>query len=255
MFNGMAYMSKSIKAVPFADEDREISLFFEIMDSSQSSVLDNELSVVIVDQQEEDQVEPTHGSPSRSNTPSRHDKQNVEPRAFMVNLVSFREIVEEVKEMGFNPSRLEFALAVFVLRAMSKSTWEREVDVYKKWGLFENDIFLAFRRHPWCMMASEEKIMRLVDLLVNKMGMDSSLFIKRPGLVSLSLEKRLIPRGFLFQGFLSKGLVKKDFNIYPLFECPERTFVHKYIMPHKEEASELLKLYKEKMDSSKMRRE
>ncbi|KAK9992327.1 hypothetical protein SO802_027312 [Lithocarpus litseifolius] len=49
-----------------------------IMDSSQNSVLENELSVVIVDQQEEDQVEPIHGSPSRSDTSSRHDKQNVE---------------------------------------------------------------------------------------------------------------------------------------------------------------------------------
>ncbi|KAF3968347.1 hypothetical protein CMV_007753 [Castanea mollissima] len=174
-----------------------------------------------------------------------------QPRAFVVNPVRFREIVEEVKEMGFNPSRLKFALAVFALRAMSKSTWERKVDVYKKWGLSENDIFLAFGRHPWCMMASEDKIMRAMDFLVNKMGMDSSLFIKRPGLVSLSLEKRLIPRGFVFQGLLSKGLVKKDFNMYLLFECPERTFVQKYIMPHKEEASELLKLYKEKMDSSK----
>ena len=108
---------------------------------------------------------------------------------------------------------------------MSKSTWERKVEVYKKWGLPENDIFLAFGRHPWCMMAFEETIMRVMDLLVNKMGMDSSLFIKCPGLVSLSLEKWSIPRSFIFQGLLSKGLVKKDFNIYPLFECPERTFV------------------------------
>ena len=42
------------------------------MDSSQNSVLDNELSVVIVDRQEEDQVEPTHGSP---NTSSRQNKE------------------------------------------------------------------------------------------------------------------------------------------------------------------------------------
>nr|POF15091.1 hypothetical protein CFP56_51177 [Quercus suber] len=91
--------------------------------------------------------------------------------------------------MGFNPSRMKFALAIFALRAMSKSTWERKVDVYKKWGLSDNDIFLAFGRHSWYMMASEETIMRVMDLLVNKMGMDSSLFIKCPGLVSLSLEK------------------------------------------------------------------
>ena len=54
--------------------------------------------------------------------------------------------MEEVKERGFNPSRLMFALAVFTLRAMSKSTWERKVNVYKKWGWFEDEISLAFRK-------------------------------------------------------------------------------------------------------------
>ena len=173
-----------------------------------------------------------------------------QPRALMVKPVRFREIVEEVKQMGFNPSRMKFSQAVFALRAMSKSTWERKVDVYKKWGWSEDEISLAFGRHPWCMMASEDKIMRVMDFLVNKMGMKSSLLIERPGLVSLSLEKRLIPRGLIIQVLLSKGLVKKDVKMYLLFECPERKFLEKYVMPHKEEASELLKLYKEKMDSS-----
>nr|POF15089.1 hypothetical protein CFP56_51175 [Quercus suber] len=69
---------------------RDQPFFSEIMDSSQSSVLENELSVVIVDQQEEAQVEPTHGSPSRSNTPSRHDKQNVEVPKVGMKLIWFK---------------------------------------------------------------------------------------------------------------------------------------------------------------------
>ena len=69
-----------------------------------------------------------------------------QPNAFNINLVRFRGIVEEVKESGFNPLRMKFALAVFTLRAMSKSTWERKVNVYKKWGWFEDEISLAFRK-------------------------------------------------------------------------------------------------------------
>ncbi|KAK4586798.1 hypothetical protein RGQ29_023814 [Quercus rubra] len=173
------------------------------------------------------------------------------PNAFNTNPVRFREIVEEVKERGFNPSRLKFALAVFTLRAMSKSTWERKVNVYKKWGWSEDEISLAFRRHQWCMMASEDKIMRVMNFYVNNMGMESSLLIKNPELVNFSLEKRLIPRGLVFQVLLSKGLVKKDFKMHTLFKCPEKTFLQKFVMPHKEEASELSKLYKEKLASSK----
>ncbi|KAF3953474.1 hypothetical protein ACB098_02G041700 [Castanea mollissima] len=174
-----------------------------------------------------------------------------QPRAFRVNPVQFREAVEEVKEMGFNPSTMKFAKAVHAVRSMSKSTWERKLNVYKKWGWTEDEVSMAFRNHPWCMTVSEEKLMRVMDFLVNKMGMESSLIQKRSILVSLSLEKRLIPRGLVLQVLLSKGLVKKNFKMHAYFECPEKTFLQKFVMLHEEEASELLKLYKGSLDSSK----
>ena len=75
--------------------------------------------------------------------------------------------------MGFNPSTMKFAKALHVLQAMSKSTWERKVNVYQKWGLSGDQICLAFRRNTWCMAVSEDKIMRVMEFLVNKMGMES----------------------------------------------------------------------------------
>jgi mTERF domain-containing protein len=173
-----------------------------------------------------------------------------QPRVLIANSVRFREIVDEVKEMGFNPLRMVFAEAVITLLSISKLAWERKVDVFKKWGWSEDDIFLAFGRYPRFMLVSEDKIMRVMDFWVNKMGMESVLISKCPGLVAYSLEKRLIPRGLVFQVLLSKGLVKKDFKMW-LIACTEKTFLQKLVMPHKEEASELLKLYKETLDLSK----
>uniref|UniRef100_A0A2N9J1P1 Uncharacterized protein n=1 Tax=Fagus sylvatica TaxID=28930 RepID=A0A2N9J1P1_FAGSY len=48
------------------------------------------------------------------------------PRLIMTNPVGFKEIVEEVKEMGFNPLKFCFVLAVFAMSGMNKSTWEKE---------------------------------------------------------------------------------------------------------------------------------
>jgi mTERF domain-containing protein len=174
-----------------------------------------------------------------------------QPRVLTVNPVQFRDIVDEVKEMGFNPLTIIFAEAVITLLSISKLAWERKVDVFKKWGWSEDDVFLAFRRCPRFMLVSEDKIMRVMDFFINKMGMESSLIIKCPGLVTYSLEKRLIPRSLVCQVLLSKGLVKKELKMSTFIRYSERTFVQKYIMPHKEEASELLKLYKEKLDLSK----
>ncbi|KAG7991375.1 hypothetical protein I3843_02G071800 [Carya illinoinensis] len=145
----------------------------------------------------------------------------------------FREIMEEIKEMGFNPLRLKFAIAVVAFRAMSKSTWESK-----------DEVFVAFKRHPWCMMASKDKIMGVMGFFVNKMSLKPSVVFKRQSLVSLSLKKRLIPRGFGYSSF-SKGLVKKDIGISLLFRCLDEMFLRKFVMPHKEEASKLLKLYRE----------
>ena len=170
------------------------------------------------------------------------------PRVITTDQIRFKEIVEEVKEMGINPLRASFVQAVSVIRQMNKSTWERKANAYKRWGLYEDEILVAFAKNPCCFRASEDKIMRVMDFLVNKMGLEASLIVKRPSLISLSLEKRLIPRALAIQFLQSKGLVKKNFYLPTAFEYVEELFLQRIVLPNKEEASELLQLYKEKMD-------
>jgi len=51
------------------------------------------------------------------------------------------------KENGFYPAEFNFTLAVHALRAMSKSTWMKKVEVYKKWGWSDNEVLVAFRKN------------------------------------------------------------------------------------------------------------
>ena len=80
-------------------------------------------------------------------------------RAITTDTVRFKEIVEGVKEMGFNPLRLSFVQAVLAYSGMNKSTWERKVNAYKRWGLSEEEILVAFGKSPQCITVSEDKIM------------------------------------------------------------------------------------------------
>ncbi|XP_050240113.1 uncharacterized protein LOC126689106 [Quercus robur] len=150
--------------------------------------------------------------------------------------------------MGINPLRASFFQAVSAIRGMNKSTWERKVNAYKRWGLYEDEILVAFAKNPCCFRASEDKIMRVMDFLVNKMGLEASLIVERPSLISMSLEKRLIPRALAIQFLQFEGLVKKNFYLPTAFEYVEELFLQRFVLPNKEEASELLQLYKEKMD-------
>nr|GMD77816.1 Transcription termination factor like [Ipomoea batatas] len=113
-----------------------------------------------------------------------------QPRAFVIDKERFRGIVEEVEGMGFNPLRFKFLVAVNAFRAMSKETWEKKIEAYKKCGFSEAEILKAFKDNPRCILVSTRKILAVMDFLFNKMGFKRSMFLNRPVIISLSLEKR-----------------------------------------------------------------
>ncbi|CAI8590423.1 unnamed protein product [Vicia faba] len=158
----------------------------------------------------------------------------------------FEKVVMELIQLGFNPKTTFFIVA---LRAkIMKPIWETKIDVYKKWGWSEQDIVAAFLRHPWCMMASVDKIEAVMKFFVDHIGWDSLALAKRPILIMMSLEKRVIPRTFVLKYLESKGLAK-DKWITP-FMVSEDVFLKKFVNCFEEEASYLLKLYEEKKDVS-----
>ncbi|XP_052206454.1 transcription termination factor MTERF8, chloroplastic-like [Diospyros lotus] len=170
-----------------------------------------------------------------------------QPRAFISGTNRFQQVVEEVKKMGFNPARVNFMLAIVALRTMSKSTWNKKIQVYKTWGWSDNEILLAFRKHPYCLVASEYKIMRVMNFFVNKVGYEPSVIAKIPILTSFSLERRIFPRYAVYEVLVSKGLVTdQDFRLTTALQISEKSFLDRFLKPHERQAPELLKLYKKK---------
>nr|GMD74482.1 Transcription termination factor like [Ipomoea batatas] len=165
-----------------------------------------------------------------------------QPRAFVIDKERFRGIVEEVEGMGFNPLRFKFLVAVNAFRAMSKETWEKKIEAYKKCGFSEAEILKAFKDNPRCILVSTRKILAVMDFLFNKMGFKRSMFLNRPVIISLSLEKRVIPRCLVYQDLLAKGLINERLRLVSMLEASEKKFLEKYIARHGKEAPHLLKV-------------
>lgn len=165
------------------------------------------------------------------------------PSVLMIASDRFRITVERVEQMGFSPQRLKFVYAVCALSGMSKSTWERKVEICKKWGWSEEE------KHPWCMMVSEDKMSSIMDMII-KSGFKPSDIVQRPKSVTCSLEKRIVPRCLVYQVLLERGLIRKKWSLRVLLETPEKQFLKKMTMCCNEDAPELLKLYKEKLELS-----
>ncbi|XP_007035537.2 PREDICTED: transcription termination factor MTERF8, chloroplastic isoform X1 [Theobroma cacao] len=172
------------------------------------------------------------------------------PSTLMRGPIQFKDMVDGAKDMGFIPSRPMFMVALFAMSSMSKSTWKKKFEVFKKFGWSEKEAFEAFRRYPTFVRVSEDKFMAVMDFLVNKMGFQSLLIAKRPRILMMSLDKKIVPRGLYAQDLLSKGLIR-HVNLQALLETSDDLFVEKFVNRFKAEASELLKLYQEKLNHSK----
>ncbi|KAI5446343.1 hypothetical protein KIW84_014255 [Lathyrus oleraceus] len=158
------------------------------------------------------------------------------------------KFVEEVKNLGFDPSKIIFSVALIAKTSVSKNLWEEKVDAFKKWGWSDEDAFEAFRKKPYCMLTSVDKINLVMSFWVNQLGWDAMAIAKTPYILSLSLEKRIIPRVAVVQFLLSKGLTNKKASLTYPFVVSEKMFLDMFIKRFKNESSYLLNLYEEKLN-------
>ncbi|KAJ4844673.1 hypothetical protein Tsubulata_018291 [Turnera subulata] len=159
------------------------------------------------------------------------------------NCGRLKQTVEELKEMGFDPSKKNFVWAVIVKCRQGDSKWRKKIDVYKSWGWTEEEIFGMFKLYPMCLGTSERKISLVMNFVVNKLGWGLSVFPAYASIIALSFEKRIIPRDSVLQSLLSKGLIEKKSYVPKVFMLTDKVFLDRYVNCY-ECANELLKLYR-----------
>ncbi|KAJ9696408.1 hypothetical protein PVL29_008566 [Vitis rotundifolia] len=168
------------------------------------------------------------------------------PNAVIQNREKFSTSVKKVIEMGFDPLKVSFLKAVQVICGMGESIWEPRMEVYKRWGLTDDEIMSMFRLDPLCMRTSEKKIMSVMDFLVNKMGWEPATIARYPTVFMRSLEKKIIPRCSVVKVLQMKGLVKKD-PCLGILGCSEENFFDKFVVKYEQDAPELLNVYQGKI--------
>ncbi|KAJ1395197.1 Transcription termination factor, mitochondrial/chloroplastic [Sesbania bispinosa] len=155
-----------------------------------------------------------------------------------------RKVMEEIKGLGFDPSKINFIVALLAERAVTKSQWDAKVDTLKTWGWSEDAISHAFKKDPCFMIRSTDKLNAVMSFWIRQLGWDPSPLLAFPILFGYSLEKRLIPRASVVQYLLSKGLMKNGASLATPFRISDELFLQRFVNCfEKEEASRLLRLY------------
>jgi mTERF domain-containing protein len=156
----------------------------------------------------------------------------------------FVEAVNFVKEMGFDPLKSNFVLALQGIVKMDKETWESKLKIFERWGWSKDIYVLAFQRYPQYILISEKKIMKTMNFLVKDMGLTPEDIARIPGILNRNLEKTIMPRCAVVKILKSRGLIKSSLSLSSFIIISEKKFLERYVTRYQKDLPLLLDAYK-----------
>ncbi|WJX37889.1 hypothetical protein P8452_25609 [Trifolium repens] len=166
------------------------------------------------------------------------------PKVAFTKHSRFVEAVNFVKEMGFNPLKSNFVLALQGIVKMDKETWESKLKIFQGWG-WSKDIYVsAFQRYPQYILISEKKIMKTMNFLVKDMGLTPEDIARIPGILNRNLEKTIMPRCAVVKILKSRGLIKSSLSLSSFIIISEKKFLERYVTRYQKDLPLLLDAYK-----------
>ncbi|KAL3529892.1 hypothetical protein ACH5RR_009214 [Cinchona calisaya] len=158
--------------------------------------------------------------------------------------IKFKRCVDEVIKMGFNPLKSTFLIAVRVLALMPKSTRDRKMEVYRRFGLSDDEMLSIFKLKPDFVCHSEKRIMQTMDFFMNRMKLPSTAIVCCPSALSYQFEKRVIPRCRVVKLLSEKGLVKKNKSLSSFLPLTENAFLNKFVHSYEKELPGIMEIYR-----------
>ncbi|CAE5962410.1 unnamed protein product [Arabidopsis arenosa] len=124
----------------------------------------------------------------------------------------FDASLKKIVEMGFDPTTAKFVKALYVVYNLSGKTIEEKVHVYKRLGFAVEDVWVMFKKWPFSLKFSEEKITQTIETL-KMCGLDENEVLqvlkKYPQFIRMSQQKIL---NFI-ETFLGLGFSRDEFTM------------------------------------------
>ncbi|KAG6523226.1 hypothetical protein ZIOFF_013080 [Zingiber officinale] len=128
----------------------------------------------------------------------------------------FNEAFDEIKKMGICPKKTTFVRALGVLAVLPKKKWEEKVENLRGLGLgwSQDHVSEDFTKQPHIARVSTEKARKVVKSVEEKLALTPDHTMKNRAVLSMSLEKRLMPShgGFTYSD--SEEYHYGDINVF-----------------------------------------
>ncbi|OQU82176.1 hypothetical protein SORBI_3006G183301 [Sorghum bicolor] len=110
-------------------------------------------------------------------------------------------------------------------------------------GCSDSEVSMAVSKLPSLLGISDEILLRKIKFLVNEAMMEPRYIVERPVVLSMSLEKRLMPRHYVMKILQEKGLLNSNTSFLTFAKLGEKSFKLKFIDCHKDSIPGLADAY------------
>lgn len=167
-----------------------------------------------------------------------------QPRLLIMGELEVKELVSKVLDMGFSVDSRMLVHGLYSVSCLSAETFERKCELFRSFGFTKDEFLGMFKKAPGLLRVSEAKLKYGIDFLVNEVGFDKKVLVRRPTCLMFSMEERVIPRFKLLNVMVSKRILKKMPKFLNVMWLPEDEFLERFISKNRDYAEELLLVYK-----------
>ncbi|KAL6605921.1 hypothetical protein ACP70R_041574 [Stipagrostis hirtigluma subsp. patula] len=162
--------------------------------------------------------------------------------------LSAREIAKlcsnNARVIVYRQERLKEFFAVSTVACFHEDAIAAKLELLKRTlGLSKNEVTTAVSKQPTILGISEEYLLRKIQFLTNEVGVEPQQIVRRPALLTFSLEKRLVPRHHGIKVLQTKGLLNSNMCFCSLAFLTEKTFKMKFIESHTDSVPGLADAY------------
>ncbi|CAD5172766.1 unnamed protein product [Musa acuminata subsp. malaccensis] len=158
------------------------------------------------------------------------------------NAETLKALISRVEGLGVARTSGMFLQTLSVLHCVSEKNFKAHLEFFKGFGWSEDDFLAAFRKAPSIVAYSLKSLQRKMEFLVNETGCAPYYLAHRPVILTMSLEKRLIPRYRILMGLKSRGVHIGNLQMDTYMSYTEKKFLEKFVFRYKE-FPELIELY------------
>ncbi|KAL1540488.1 hypothetical protein AAHA92_24837 [Salvia divinorum] len=161
------------------------------------------------------------------------------PRFFLNRPGIVRKYVDQVDELGVSRGSKVFVYVVAVIGSMPNGKWEQKLQAFRDiLQCSEDDILRMVRRSPQVFTVSEDKLVKVKELILGTGKYTPSCIIEWPKSVMYSIEQRYKPRIEVLEMLESRNLIRAWPHLPALCKMSNDVFCKKFVSPHLNEVGE-----------------